>query len=89
MEGFLSSIDLFLDGCSVTHFRNTSIEAPSDACYYVGKEIARTIKDDGYFIITSDVSMSPFPTFSGMEMFVSVHDMIKSFEAAGLKLFRD
>ena len=39
--------------------------------------------------MTSDVSMTPFPTFSGAEMFVSVHDMIKSFEAAGLKLFRD
>ena len=84
-----SSIDLFLDGCSITHFIHPPTEeiCPSDACYFTGKEIARTMKDDGYLIITSDVSLFEEGVIIGKEKFVSMRNMIKSFEAAGLKLF--
>ena len=84
-----SSIDLFLDGCSITHFIHPPTEeiCPSDACYFTGKEIARTMKDDGYLIVTSDVSLFEEGVIVGKEKFISMRNMIKSFEAAGLKLF--
>lgn len=84
-----SSIDLFLDGCSITHFIHPPTEeiCPSDACYFTGKEIARTMKDDGYLIVTSDVSLFEEGVIIGKEKFISMRNMIKSFEAAGLNLF--
>ena len=86
-----SSIDLFLDGCSITHFIHPPTEeiCPSDACYFTGKEIARTMKDDGYLIVTSDVSLFEEGVIIGKEKFISMRNMIKSFEAAGLKLFSE
>lgn len=86
-----SSIDLFLDGCAITHFIHPPTEeyCPSDACYFTGKEIARTMKDDGYLIVTSDVSLFEDGTMINLEKFVSMRKMIESFEAAGLKLFGD
>ena len=77
-----SSIDLFLDGCSVTHFKITSEIVPNDGCYFIGKEIFRTMKDDGYLIVTSDVTLSDLDTGE----FISPKSMIKCFKAAGLKL---
>ena len=80
-----SSIDLFLDGCSVTHFKRTSEIFPNDGCYFTGKEIFRTMKDDGYFIVTSDTTIND----EDRGEFISPLSMIKSFEAAGLKLYKE
>tara|TARA_A100001011_G_C14093599_1_gene749692 strand:+ start:120 stop:944 length:825 start_codon:yes stop_codon:yes gene_type:complete len=86
-----SSVDLFLDGCSITHFimPPSSDMSYSDACYFTGKEIARTMKDDGYFIVTSDVSTFEEGVEINSDFFISMRKMIKSYEDAGLKLFGD
>jgi len=78
-----SSVDLFLDGCSITHFYRTSNLHPNDGCYLVGKEIARTMKPDGHFIVTSDVLIDASRRDNGH---ITVEEMINCYIAAGLTL---
>jgi hypothetical protein len=78
-----SSVDLFLDGCSITHFYRTSNLHPNDGCYLVGKEIVRTMKPGGYFIVTSDVLIDADRRDDG---YITTIDMINCYEAAGLIL---
>ena len=81
-----SSVDIFLDGCSITHFRCTSDVSHWDACYLTGKEIARTLKDDGYFIVVSDVTLDEAGYRTEDDGYISMRKMIECYESAGLKL---
>ena len=82
-----SSVDIFLDGCSITHFRYTSNVSHWDACYLTGEEIARTLKDDGYFVVASDVTLDEEGWRTEGDGYISMRKMIECYESAGLKLF--
>lgn len=77
------SLDLIVDGCSVTHFDASCNLSLNDGCYKFAKEAKRTLKKNGFYITCSDFSLS------GNEKgeFVSVNSMIKSYEDGGLRLY--
>ena len=81
-----NSVDIFLDGCSITHFMNTSDVSHRDACYFVGKEIVRTMKDDGHFIVTSDVTLDEEGNLFEHDGFISMRKMIETYESVGLRV---
>jgi len=79
-----NSIDVFLDGCAVTHFnadyddqyRNKGWKSVCDAVY-------RTLKPGGYFISSSDIKLNEESTNGE---FIIPEDVVKIAESSGLKL---
>lgn len=79
------SIDLIVDGCAVTHFDVNSALAPNDGCFRFAKEAMRILKPGGFYITTSDFSLSGDTTGE----FICVNSMIDSYEKGGLRLYSD
>lgn len=80
-----NSVDLIVDGCAVTHFDVKNSLAPNDGCYRFAKEASRILKPGGFYVTSSDFSLSGNTTGE----FVCVDSMIESYEKGGLKLYSD
>jgi len=80
-----NTVDLIVDGCAVTHFDIKNSLAPNDGCYRFAKEAARILGPGGFYITSSDFSLSGNTTGE----FVCVDSMIESYEKGGLRLYSD
>ena len=78
-----NSLDLIIDGCSVTHFDKNSNYAPNDGCYRLAGEAIRILKKGGFYITCSDFSTTGNKTGE----FIDVDSMIESYERGGLKIY--
>lgn len=78
------SVDLIIDGCSITHFKTTSEFAGNDGCYHFGFEAMRILKPGGYFICASDTVNSYDDQIKGE--FVTFKSMLDAFTASGLEV---
>ena len=82
-----STVDLIIDGCSITHFKTTSELAGNDGCYEFGFEAMRILKPGGYFICASDTVNSYDDNIKGE--FVTFRSMLDAFKASGLEVCGD
>ena len=78
------SVDIFIDGCAVTHFNpNHEPDIPNKGWKNIFDSVARVMKPTGHFIVTSDVM------YQGTEHngeFISPEQIIEMAESSGLKL---
>jgi SAM-dependent methyltransferase len=76
------SIDLIVDGCSVTHFDTRNDHSPNDGCYRFASEAMRILRPGGIYITCSDFSLDGNSTGE----FISVDAMVEAYSKGGLKL---
>ena len=78
------SVDIFIDGCAVTHFNtNSNPEVPNFGWKAVFENVRRVMKSDGYFIVTSDVQVGYDEYYGEM---ISPEQIVQMAENAGLSL---
>ena len=82
-----STVDVIIDGCSITHFDTASQFAKNDGCYRFGHEAMRILKPGGYFVCCSDVVNSEDDSIAGE--FITSKSLLEAFTAGGLQVVGD
>tara|TARA_B100000131_G_scaffold184656_1_gene177911 strand:+ start:1249 stop:1953 length:705 start_codon:yes stop_codon:yes gene_type:complete len=78
------SVDIFIDGCAVTHFNVEHTDTiPNKGWKAIFEGVRRVMKPDGYFIVTSDVVLEK-GIYQGE--IISPEQIIEMAEDAGLAL---
>ncbi len=77
------SVDVFLDGCSVTHFNFTDTDNPGWGS--VCRAVRRILKPGGYFIASSDIRLID----QHIGEFIMPETIVKTAQESGLTLTSD
>ena len=79
-----NSVDIFMDGCAVTHFNDSSDEnSPNKGWRSIFEALKRVMKPGGYFICFSDIQLGT-ETVTGE--FIIPEDIVRMAEESGLTL---
>ena len=79
-----NSVDIFMDGCAVTHFNDSSDEnTPNKGWRSIFEALKRVMKPGGYFICFSDIVVGT-ETVTGE--FIIPEDIVRMAEESGLIL---
>ena len=79
-----NSVDIFMDGCAVTHFNDSSDEnTPNKGWRSIFEALKRVMKSGGYFICFSDIVVGT-ETVTGE--FIIPEDIVRMAEESGLIL---
>ena len=79
-----NSVDVFMDGCAVTHFNNDSDEnTPNKGWRSIFEAVKRVMKPGGYFICFSDIQVG---TETCVGEFIIPEDIVRMAEESGLIL---
>ena len=79
-----NSVDIFMDGCAVTHFNDSSDEnTPNKGWRSIFEALKRVMKPGGYFICFSDIVVGT-ETVTGE--FIIPEDIVRMAEESGLTL---
>ena len=79
-----NSVDIFMDGCAVTHFNDSSDEnTPNKGWRSIFEALKRVMKPGGYFICFSDIQLGT-ETVTGE--FIIPEDIVRMAEESGLTL---
>ena len=79
-----NSVDIFMDGCAVTHFNDSSDEnTPNKGWRSIFEALKRVMKPGGYFICLSDIVVGT-ETVTGE--FIIPEDIVRMAEESGLIL---
>ena len=79
-----NSVDIFMDGCAVTHFNDSSDEnTPNKGWRSIFEALKRVMKPGGYFICFSDIQLGT-ETVTGE--FIIPEDIVRMAEESGLIL---
>jgi len=79
-----NSVDIFMDGCAVTHFNDSSDEnTPNKGWRSIFEALKRVMKPGGYFICFSDIQLGN-ETVTGE--FIIPEDIVRMAEESGLTL---
>ena len=79
-----NSVDIFMDGCAVTHFNDSSDEnSPNKGWRSIFEALKRVMKPGGYFICFSDIQLGT-ETVTGE--FIIPEDIVRMAEESGLIL---
>ena len=79
-----NSVDIFMDGCAVTHFNDSSDEnSPNKGWRSIFEALKRVLKPGGYFICFSDIQLGT-ETVTGE--FIIPEDIVRMAEESGLTL---
>ena len=79
-----NSVDIFMDGCAVTHFNDSSDEnSPNKGWRSIFEALKRVMKPGGYFICFSDIQLGA-ETVTGE--FIIPEDIVRMAEESGLIL---
>ena len=79
-----NSVDIFMDGCAVTHFNDSSDEnSPNKGWRSIFEALKRVLKPGGYFICFSDIQLGT-ETVTGE--FIIPEDIVRMGEESGLTL---
>jgi len=79
-----NSVDIFMDGCAVTHFNDSSDEnTPNKGWRSIFEALKRVMKSGGYFICFSDIQLGT-ETVTGE--FIIPEDIVRMAEESGLIL---
>ena len=79
-----NSVDIFMDGCAVTHFNDSSDEnTPNKGWRSIFEALKRVLKPGGYFICFSDIQLGT-ETVTGE--FIIPEDIVRMAEESGLTL---
>ena len=79
-----NSVDVFMDGCAVTHFNNDSDEnTPNKGWRSIFEAVKRVMKPGGYFICFSDIQVG---TETCVGEFIIPEDIVRMGEESGLIL---
>ena len=79
-----NSVDIFMDGCAVTHFNDSSDEnTPNKGWRSIFEALKRVMKPGGYFICFSDIQLGT-ETVTGE--FIIPEDIVRMGEESGLTL---
>ena len=82
-----NSVDIFMDGCAVTHFNDSSDEnTPNKGWRSIFEALKRVMKPGGYFICFSDIQCGD-ETVIGE--FIRPEDIVRMAEESGLTLTSD
>ena len=82
-----NSVDIFMDGCAVTHFDDSGDEVtPNKGWRSVFRSMYRILKPGGYFICTSDIDIR---TTTCIGEYIIPEDIIRMAEEEGLTLTSD
>ena len=82
-----NSVDIFMDGCAVTHFNDSSDEnTPNKGWRSIFEALKRVMKPGGYFICFSDIKCDD-QTVIGE--FIRPEDIVRMAEESGLTLTSD
>ena len=82
-----NSVDIFMDGCAVTHFNDSSDEkTPNKGWRSIFEALERVMKSGGYFICFSDIQLGA-ETVTGE--FIIPEDIVRMAEESGLTLTSD
>ena len=79
-----NSVDIFMDGCAVTHFNDSGDEeTPNRGWRSIFEALKRVMKPGGYFICFSDIQLGT-ETVTGE--FIIPEDIVRMAEESGLTL---
>ena len=79
-----NSVDIFMDGCAVTHFNDSSDEnTPNKGWRSIFEALKRVMKPGGFFICFSDIQLGS-ETVTGE--FIIPEDIVRMAEESGLTL---
>ena len=79
-----NSVDIFMDGCAVTHFNDSSDEnTPNKGWRSIFEALKRVMKPGGYFICLSDIVVG---TVTVTGEFIIPEDIVRMAEESGLTL---
>ena len=82
-----NSVDIFMDGCAVTHFNDSSDEnTPNKGWRSIFEALKRVMKPGGYFICFSDIQLGT-ETVTGE--FIIPEDIVRMAEESGLTLISE
>ena len=82
-----NSVDIFMDGCAVTHFNDSGDEeTPNRGWRSIFEAVKRVMKPGGYFICFSDIQLGT-ETVTGE--FIIPEDIVRMAEESGLTLTSD
>ena len=82
-----NSVDIFMDGCAVTHFNDSSDEnSPNKGWRSIFEALKRVMKPGGYFICFSDIQLGT-ETVTGE--FIIPEDIVRMAEESGLTLISE
>jgi len=82
-----NTVDVIIDGCSITHFDTSSRLSKNDGCHRFGHEAMRMLKPGGYFVCCSDVVNSEDDSIAGE--FITSNSLLAAFTAGGLQVVGD
>jgi len=79
-----NSVDIFMDGCAVTHFNDSGDEeTPNRGWRSIFEAVKRVMKPGGYFICFSDIRCFTLPCIGE---FIIPEDIVRMAEESGLIL---
>ena len=82
-----NSVDIFMDGCAVTHFNDSGDEeTPNRGWRSIFEAVKRVMKPGGYFICFSDIECAITTSIPCIGEFILPEDIVRMAEESGLTL---